>query len=311
MIEIENWKTYSKKLPLIGVIGLVNEWMTIYPCLQQAVKIFDEILIVGDSASEKSKFYLEKFILDHYTFKNKIHFVDLGEIDPWPWLVFPRSGVHYNSVSDIPIKCSPKAGFKRFNFAKVKFPNTILCSVHSDIILFDNSRERIYERMSNVENPFFDSEWYSMITLYDKSHIKTFLSNDSTLGNLKKDPNLNQRTIYDYPGDWGLMSYYSSSLLTVGPDPVIHEFEAFYPWSKKTQCEKKGQDNSFPHAIHLEFIRDSCKNKNFKDESWKILNLKNINNDIKLLEEIKILDNLNFGVKFELNNDYQLIIEEI
>lgn len=310
MIELEKWEVYSKRLPLIGVIGLVNEWMTIYPCLQQAIKVFDEILVVGDSSTEKAKLYLEKFLSDYSSYKNKIHFIDLGDIDPWPWLVFPRNGVHYNNVSEIPIKCSPKAGFKRFNYAKVNFPNTILCSVHSDIILFENSKQRIKDRMSKIENPFFDSEWFSMITMYDNNHIKTFLSEDSTIGNLKKDPNLNQRTIYDYPGDWGLMSYYSSSLLTIGPDPVINEFEVFYPWSKKTQCEKKGHDNSFPHAIHLEFIRDICKNKNFKNESWKILSLNDIKDDINLIKEINILNDLNFDVTFKLNDSYELIIEE-
>jgi hypothetical protein len=310
--ELESWKDYSKKIPLVAVVGLVNEWMTIYACLQQAVKVFDHVLVIGDGVDKKTLSYFNKFKSDFELIGNsKIEFIELGNFNPWPWLsLYDFSCEKYKNLNNLPIKSASKADYKRLSLAKSMHGNSILCSLHSDIILFDDSRNRIIDRMSNIENPLFDSEWYSLITLYDRKTAKTFYSKDSKPGNLIKDPNLNQRKIYDYPGDWGLMSFYGSSLILPGPDPKYPFATCMWPWSSKTQLEKKGHDNSLPHAIHLEYIRDRDNLKDFKNESWSFWETKKFENeDLELHEKLKVLDDLYFPVNFNLNNDNLLIIE--
>jgi hypothetical protein len=311
--EFEKWSNYCERLPLVAVIGLVNEWMTIYACLQQAIKVFDYIIIANDGADSKTLEFLHRFMIDHQIQSSgKIQIIDLSEVDPWPWLSFYDASLNYSDPKELPKNCHGKSTFKRMTLAKSMYINSLICSTHSDIVIFDDTRERIFERMKKIDNPLFDSEWFSMITLYDMKNAKTYLSNDSTPNNLKKDPNLNQRTVYDYPGDWGLMSMYGSSLLTPGPDPLHPHFDCLWPWSRKTQCEKKGQDNSEPHAVHLEYIRDRGKNKSFKKSEWSFWKTDRfIKEDINLFNRMKIFDDLYFPVKFWIDKNCLLRIEEI
>lgn len=311
MVPVVPWREYCNKIPLVAVIGLMGEWMTIYACLQQAIKNFDHIIICGDGVLPRTKSMVDRFISDHgESAKSNIHFIDLGEVDPWPWVAMARPGVRYDQVSEIPMKSWSKAGFKRFNYARALFPNSTLCSLHSDVIVFDDTGVRMRNRMSNIQDPFFESEWFSMVTMHDKNNIISIVSADSGPGNLNKDPGLSQRTTYDYPGDWGLMSMYASSLLSVGPDPGGHEAECLYPWSRKTQCEKKGHDTSVPHAIHLEWLRDSCIGKDFSPYSWKTVKRSWVEeNDLELGTRLKVIDDLYFPVKFELDENHILRIE--
>jgi hypothetical protein len=312
MVPIVPWGDYVEKIPTVAVIGLVNEWMTIYACCQQALKNFDQIIVCGDGVSPDAKLMLDKFLSDYSSeCKGRFHFIDLGDVDPWPWVSMARPGVEYEDITKIPVKSWSKAGFKRFNYARAIFPNSILCSLHSDVIVFNDTGKRIKERMSQIRDPFFDSEWYSMVTMHDKHNIESILSPDSSPGNHKKHPALRQRTTYDYPGDWGLMSIYASSMLSVGPDPGGHEAECLYPWSRVTQCEKKGCDTSVPHAIHLEWIRDSCLNRSFAQTSWKIVSREWVKkNDQDLGKRLSVIDEVFFPVKFGLDENKTLRIEK-
>ena len=311
MIPVVPWSTYCNQIPLVAVVGLMGEWMTIYACLQQAIRNFDHVIVCGDGVSAHAKSMLDQFVSDHgETAKSKVHFIELGNIDPWPWVAMARPGARYERLDEVPMKSWSKAGFKRFNYARSLFPNSILCSLHSDVIVFDDTGARIRERISSIQDPFFDSEWFSMVTMHDKNNIISIVSSDSGPGNLKKDPGLMQRTTYDYPGDWGLMSIYASSLLSVGPDPGGHEAECLYPWSRKTQCEKKGHDISVPHAIHLEWLRDSCIGKDFSPYSWKTVKRSWVEeNDLELGTRLKAIDDLYFPVKFEIDETHILRIE--
>jgi len=312
MIPIAAWSDYALRIPLVAVIGLMGEWMTIYACLQQAIKNFDYLIICGDGVTEKSKEMIERFMVDYgEKAKGRIQFVEMNDVDPWPWVAMARPGVTYESIDNVPIKSWSKAGFKRFNYARAVFPNSILCSLHADVVVFEDTGERIRSRMSAIDDPFFDSEWYSMVTMNDRSKINSVLSEDSSPGNHKGHPDLKQRTIYDYPGDWGLMSIYASSMLSVGPDPGGHEAECLYPWSRKTQCEKKGCDVSVPHAVHFEWLRDSCRNKDFSKTSWKIVERKWVErNDHQLADKLRIIDEVYFPVSFQLDKSSVLRISE-
>jgi hypothetical protein len=262
MIQTETWKSYSKNLPLVACVGLVDEWMTIYACLQNACEIFDHVVVCGDGATPRAVKYLEQYKSDFPSFASKVEFLEMGHIDPWPWLRCPRPNKQYTSIDEIPVSSWAKAMNKRFNYVRAKYPNSLVFSVHSDVIMFLNSRERLIQRMSDMENPFFDSEWFCMSYMADFDHINgpCVLHPDGTRTG---HPELRQRVWYDYPGDWGLSGCYSSSLLTVGPDPVSSFAECFYPWNRVTQTEKKGHDVNPPYAAHMGWWKDSYAN-------WKL-----------------------------------------
>ena len=267
MIEINSWENYSKSLPLVACVGLVDEWMTIYACLQNAAEIFDRIVVAGDNATPRAVRYLEKYKSDFPSQAHKIEFIEMGHIDPWPWLRCPRPNIKYNSIEEVPKGSWAKAMNKRFNYTRAKYPNSLIVSVHSDVIMFLNSRERIIERFSNMKNPFLDSEWFCMSYMADFDHINGPCIRDIN-GNRLPHPDLKQRFWYDYPGDWGLAGCYASSLLIAGPDPISTFAECFYPWSRETQCEKKGHDNNPPYAAHMGWWKDNYAN-------WKLDVLEN------------------------------------
>lgn len=259
MIQEHPWSDYCRELPLIACVGLMDEWMTIYACLQNASLIFDKIVVCGEGASERALLYLEKFKMDHPNLSHKVDFVELGHYDPWPWLRCPRPEKNYGSIEEVPKGSWAKSMNKRFNWTRAKYPNSLLMSLHSDVIMYLDSRDRIYERFANMKNPFFDSEWFCMsyIVGFDKITAPHILDVNGTK---QRDPSLSQRVWYDYPGDWGLSGCYSSSLLSVGPDPVSSYAECFYPWNKETQCEKKGHDINPPYAAHLGWCKDTYAN---------------------------------------------------
>lgn len=310
IVEKEKWSSFSKKLPLVAVVGLMGEWMTIYACLQQAIKVFDQVIVIGDGISEEAKKMYDQFMSDHSsTAKEKVQLHELDKLDPWPWLLFPRDN-DLSDINKIPDKSWSKAGFKRFNLARAIFPNSLLFSLHSDVVIFSNSRDRLVDRLSKIESPLFDSEWFSMVSAYDFDHVAAILDPTSKPGHLIGHRDLKQRTVYDYPGDWGLMGYYASSLLSVGPDPQGPVAECFYPWSKKTQCEKKGFDTNEPHAVHFEWLRDRNIKRSFENDLWKIIELSRDapedKNLINSLNEIK--NNCYFPVEFSIskNGNYSI-----
>ena len=61
MIQEKSWSEYCRELPLIACVGLMDEWMTIYACLQNASIVFDKIVVCGESATPRALKYLEKF----------------------------------------------------------------------------------------------------------------------------------------------------------------------------------------------------------------------------------------------------------
>lgn len=312
MVDLEPWSSYASRIPLVAVVGMMGEWMTIYACLQQALKNFDYVVVCGDGVSPKAKEMFDRFMSDHSTLASgRVHFVEMDKTDPWPWVAMARPGVEYGSISDIPVKSWSKAGFKRFNYARAIFSNSIMCSLHSDVVLFDGTGDRIRKRMMGINDPFFESEWYSMVAMNDKRTVMSVLSTDSEPGNHKGHPALRQRKTYDYPGDWGLMSMYASSMLSVGPDPGGHEAECLYPWSRKTQCEKKGCDTSVPHAVHFEWLRDSCRDKDFSSVAWKHIDREWIEkNDTDLGNQFHVIDEVYFPVDFRVDENNVLRISE-
>jgi len=264
VIQEKSWSEYCRELPLIACVGLMDEWMTIYACLQNASIVFDKIVVCGESATPRALKYLEKFKEENPDVAHKVEFVELGHYDPWPWLRCPRGGKTYATIEEVPKGSWAKSMNKRFNWTRAKYPNSLLMSLHSDVIMFKNARERIYDRFANMQNPFFDSEWFCMSYMADFDHINGPAVRSSS-GERIPHPELAQRVWYDYPGDWGLCGCYASSLLTVGPDPGSSYAECFFPWSRETQTQKKGHDTNPPYAAHMGWWKDSWANKPLED----------------------------------------------
>ena len=285
MIEVDTWSSYSKTLPLIACVGLVDEWMTIYACLQNACEVFDHVVVSGDNATPRAVKYLNKFLSENPKHAHKVEFIEMGDIDPWPWLRCPRPNVQYKTVDEVPVGSWAKAMNKRFNYTRAKYPNSLIMSVHSDVVMFLNSRDRIIERFSQMKNPFMDSEWFCMSYIAGFDKITGPHTIDES-GNRKCATDLAQRVWYDYPGDWGLSGCYSSSLLTVGPDPVSTFAECFYPWSRETQCEKKGHDTNPPYAAHLGWCKDSYANVRHHDKNT-FVDISSLKDEMVRIEDIK------------------------
>lgn len=284
MIQERPWSEYCRELPLVACVGLMDEWMTIYACLQNASLIFDKIVVCGEGASERALKYLEKFKSDHSEYADKVEFVELGHYDPWPWLRCPRPGKEYKTIEEVPKGSWAKSMNKRFNWTRVKYPNSLLMSLHSDVIMFKNSRDRIYDRFAAMENPFLDSEWFCMsyIAGFDKITGPHVLD---LHGQRQPDPSLAQRVWYDYPGDWGLCGCYASSLLVAGPDPVSTYAECFFPWSQVTQMKKKGHDANPPYAAHLGWCKDDCADVPHHDAKTFEL-IQNLNDSFVRIQDV-------------------------
>lgn len=315
LVQPISWERYCENLPLVAFTGLVGENMTIYACLQQAVKIFDHIVIFGDGPTEAALKMLHKFKSDHQSISHKIEYIDQTNIDPWPWIAFRKTELDWKDkmfgktkVNDIITKSWSKAAAKKLNAIRGMYPNAMLFSLHSDVILFNDSRERFRERIKKIHNPFFDSEWFAMNTCLDLNRLIAITSEDSTATNLKKHPELAQRKVYDYPGDWGLMCLYSSSCLSIGPDPAAPVAECLYPWQRKTQVEKKGHDTNVPYGVHLEFWRESCDNIDFSQWRWRHIEIENIAKDDSELynkyKDLALNANLYFPKKLILDSNY-------
>lgn len=319
LIQPMSWEKYSETLPLVAFTGLVSENMTIYACLQQAVKIFDHIVVFGDGPTESALEMLHKFKSDHQSIAHKIEYIDQTNIDPWPWIAFKKTNLDWKDkmfgktkINDIRTKSWSKAAAKKLNVVRGMYPNAMLFSLHSDVILFNDSRERFRERIKKIHNPFFDSEWFAMNTCLDLDRMIAITSEDSSPGNLKKHPELAQRKVYDYPGDWGLMCLYSSSCLSIGPDPVSPIAECLYPWQRKTQVEKKGHDTNIPYGIHLEHWKESANNIDFSIWDWRLVEIETISATdpelYKKFQDLNIKENLYFPKKLTLDSKFRSII---
>ena len=86
---IENWKNKSKNIHCVCGINTFNNELTIYACLQQAIKNFgpENTYIFDDGSSDRTLEIIEKFNNKHDT---RIQVLHVGEADPWPNQKVPR-----------------------------------------------------------------------------------------------------------------------------------------------------------------------------------------------------------------------------
>lgn len=237
------WQEYARKLPLICGLKTLNAELTIYSVLSQAYKQFDFIIITDDGSTDGTKEEIQRCCRD-FGIKN-IAFVDVSQINPWDDQdIKKREGDHH--VPRPGGKTHAKAQWKSYEFVKRNFPNSLYVSLEDDVILEDNIRWRIYDRISQWSDPFTDCEFFNVTSAIDEEHVLLgCLADGSPL------PGIVQRKLYNNGGDWTLSAIWTNSDLTIGPDPLYPFGACIYPWMAKNQTGKKGQDGNKSFGFHM------------------------------------------------------------
>ena len=280
-----NWKEYSKELPWICGLTTFNSESVIYACLQTSIEHFDVIIITDDGSQDETYKEVERFIRDYKT--KKIIFYDVSSWDPLPNLALKRDHGGENMIKDHPLtKCHTKAKIKSLltckEYAKNKLTNAefIYFSLEDDILLYDNIKERCQERISKWEDPDTDSEFFNVTQTINKEYVR-----------IMHDPGLIRRKDYDNGGDWTFACFYGGGRLIFGPDPINPWGACLYPWIRKNQIGKKGNDRTSPFGLHLLYHKK--KRDGFAlEEGWKrvasVVDIKDFDVNTKIIDKLDL-----------------------
>lgn len=251
----DNWPELCRKFPLVCGLKTLNAEMTIYACLQQAYKLFDHVVITDDGSEDKTMEMIKNCISD-FDIRN-VSIFDVSQYDPWPdQVIEKKEGDHH--IPRKSGKTHAKAQWKNFAAVKQVAKNCIYVSLEDDVIVFDNIRQRIYDRISKWDDPYTDCEFFNVSSIVDDDHVLRAIYQGKPL------PGINQRELYDNAGDWTLAAIWTGSDLQIGPDPVYAFGGCIYPWLPKNQIGKKGQDNTMPFGFHLLNYRSSKEGFEYK-----------------------------------------------
>jgi len=244
-----NWKEISRKLPLICGLKTLNAELTIYSVLRQAYHQFDCIVITDDGSTDGTKEEIVRCVKD-FEIKNLI-FVDVSTINPWEDnQIEKRPGDHHVPRPDG--KTHAKAQWKSYEFIKKNFQNSIFVSLEDDVILEDNIRWRIFDRISKWNDPFTDCEFFNVTSAINEDYVLLGCLKDGS-----KLPGIVQRNLYNNGGDWTFAAIWTGGDLSIGPDPLYPFGACIYPWMEKNQTGKKGQDGEKSFGFHMINYRTS------------------------------------------------------
>lgn len=244
-----HWGEIGRKFPLICGLKTLNAELTIYAVLQQAYKQFDYVVITDDGSTDGTKDQIVKCIED-FDIKN-VSLMDVSQVNPWQdKQTEKREGDHHIPRPDG--KTHAKAQWKSYEIVKQNFPNSIFISLEDDVILEENVRWRIYERITKWTDPFTDCEFFNVSSIIDDDHVLLGCFSDG-----KSLPGIVQRRLYNNGGDWTFAAIWTGSDLKIGPDPVYPFGACIYPWMAKNQTGKKGQDGEKSFGFHMLNYRTS------------------------------------------------------
>ncbi len=293
---INVWKAKSSELPCICAINTFNNELTIYACLQQAIKNFQSsnIYVFDDGSKDKTIEYIEKFNNDYNV---DIHVLSVGDLDPWPDQKVPRDHGPGKGTLIEAGKTHAKSKFKSWWVTKSNFPDAIYFSLEADVILADDALVRARKRIAEWKDPANDCEFFNVVFTIDSEYVRPMCSTEDSLEDTL--PGIQQRKIYDQPGDWTFACFWTGGNLQIGPDPAWPYGACLFPWSRKNQCEKKGQDTDIPYGFHLYNYNNNNLNNDFTGRLMlKIKDLNDLDVDWSVLEKswfpkvLKINENL-------------------
>ena len=296
-----SWETYCRKLPLVCGLKTLNAEMTIYACLQQAYKQFDHVIITDDGSDDKTLEMIKKCTRD-FDIRN-VSFADVSSYDPWPdQVIEKKEGDHH--IPRKSGKTHAKAQHKNLQAVKQLAPNCIYVSLEDDVILFDNIRQRIYDRISRWEDPYTDCEFFNVSSIVDRNHTLLAIHEGKPL------PGIRQRALYDNAGDWTCAAIWSQGQLQIGPDPVYAFGACLFPWTQKNQCGKKGQDNEMPFGFHMLNYRTSKEGFTYELNDPGLVRIDSLSED-SCGVDFEVLDRVWFPSKIKLEKTATKWIQKI
>ena len=240
----QNWGEFYSRFPLVCGINTYNNELTIYACLQQAVKNFHVVMIFDDGSTDNTFRYINKFIEDHNP--RNLHVLSVDHLDPWPDQMLEKDHGYDKGV--LMKKTHAKSKNKAHEIIKQNFPQAFYVSLEADVICADNITQRIYERISKWDEPFTDVEFFNVVMAIDTENLRAVSDSEDEW---VIPTGLQQRAAYDHPGDWTLACFWNAGETTLGFDPSFPYGACTMPWSRKAQTQKKGQDTDPPFGFHM------------------------------------------------------------
>lgn len=272
------WQDFVLNSPWIATIQTCNNDWTIYACLQQACKQFENVLVIDDGSTDNTFLEIDRYIRREKP--NNLHIIDVSSIDPWPELTAPK-----REGQEITSKTQSKAKYKTYMAAKQLAPQLIWVSIESDVILANDARHRMADRICAWDNPEYDCEFFNVIMSIDPWHVRSVTQSEEEY---IKPIGIKHRKEYDHPGDWTLAASWLGGKLYPGPDPQFSYGPCFLPWIEKNQLLKKGQDDSKPFGFHMLSYREAEKYNDYSKKRFlKVDELNDNEVDWELLKSVR------------------------
>lgn len=276
------WKQRCKNIPWVCCIKTYNSGPTIYSCLKHASKTFKYIIITDDGSTDETLSEVKRYIQKNEN-NIEISCFDVSNWDPLPSLKIKRDHGNAKSIDMHPItKTHSKAQIKSLEVCKKLYPESIYFSLEDDVILYEDIKDRILERVSAWEEPDTDCEYFNVANVINENYVRIGLNHSG----------MQRRKLYENAGDWTFCCIKTSGNISFGPDPVNPWGACMYPWLPKNQTGKKGQDIDLPYGNHLLYYRRSRDQSYIEDKdrisTFEELGDKAINNDCFLQNDFLI-----------------------
>tara|TARA_R110001592_G_scaffold188358_4_gene433534 strand:+ start:8629 stop:10224 length:1596 start_codon:yes stop_codon:yes gene_type:complete len=299
---INVWKARAEDIPCVCSINTFNNELTIYACLQQAVKNFGPsyTYVFDDGSTDKTIEYIQKFNNDHNV---NIQILPVGDWDPWPDQKVPRDHGPGKGTLIEAGKTHAKSKFKSWWITKSNFPDAIYFSLEADVILADDALVRARKRIAEWKDPAKECEFFNVVFTIDSDYVRPMCTSEDSLDDRLEG--ITQRKVYDQPGDWTFACLWTGGDILIGPDPIWPYGACTLPWDEKIQAEKKGQDVDIPYGFHLYNYNNNNLTNNFQNRL--ILKMEDLDDDEV---DWSILKRVWFPKTFFIDNNLQRQIVE-
>lgn len=237
------WSKISKNLPLVCGLKTFGGELTVYASLLQAARQFDHVVVTDDGSKDNTLEEVTACIKDNNLANVTVY--NVGDFNPWVDNAgLKREGDHHITRENG--KTHAKSQWKSYEIVKKTFPGCIFISLEDDVIIENNVRTRVIERISKWQDPYTDCEFFNVSSIIDDDHVLLGCKLDGS-----KLDGIVQRRLYNNGGDWTLAAIWTGGELQIGPDPLYPFGACIFPWLPKNQLGKKGQDGERSFGFHM------------------------------------------------------------